>query len=302
MKIIKPTVLTDAMLISSTAPETDYTAWNISTVYVIGNRCILASTHRIYECLIAHTGASPDVNLSGLTPKWLDIAPTNRWAMFDNVVGTITTRASPLTIVTTPGPLSGVALLELVGKTAVISIKTAVGGTTCYTKTVNLDGAIITSFYDFFYQPLAQLTDIVLTDLPFHYFAPELTISITATTGNVSCGVCKIGEAITLGDTQYGATSGIVDYSVKTKDAFGNYTIVPRSYSKRSTFKVTTELTDFNRIFRTLASLRALPCVWIGTEEAHYEPLLIYGFFKDFSIDITYPTMNLCSLDIEGLI
>ena len=32
------------------------------------------------------------------------------------------------------------------------------------------------------------------------------------------------------------------------------------------------------------------------------EPLLIYGFFTSFNIDITYPDYHLCSLDIEGLI
>ena len=302
MKLIKPTVLTDAMLVSSTAPETDYTAWNAATAYVVGNKCILVSTHRIYECLVNNTNFSPDVNLTGLTPKWLDIAPTNRWAMFDNVVGTATSIASPLTTVLTPGLVSGVYLGELVGASAVVSMKSAVAGDTVYSETISLDGTIITSFYDWFFQPYIQLTDFVLTDLPFHYAAPELTITITSTSGNVECGVCKFGESITIGGTEYGATAGIVDYSVKTQDAFGNYTIVERSFSKRATFKVSTDLTDFNRIFRTLSSLRATPVIWIGTEVAHYEPLLVYGFFRDFSIDVAYPTMNYCSLDIEGLI
>jgi hypothetical protein len=302
MKLIKPTAITTAMLDSSTAPETDYTAWSSVTAYSVGNRCILTSTHRIYECLIANTNASPDVNLIGLTPKWLDIAPTNRWAMFDNVVGTVTTLASPLTVVLNPGAVSGLALLGLVGRVATATLKNAPGGAVVYTKAVDLDGTIITSFYDWFFEPFVQLTDVVFTDIPLHYVAPELTVSLTATSGNVVCGVCKVGEAITIGGTEYGATAGIVDYSVKQRDAFGNYSVVERSFSKRNTFKVETDLLDFNRIFKALTSVRAIPCIWIGTEEPFYEPLLTYGFFKDFSIDVAYPTMNLCSLEIEGLI
>ncbi len=63
-----------------------------------------------------------------------------------------------------------------------------------------------------------------------------------------------------------------------------------------------TTLGSFNRIYRTLAALRATPCVYIGTEEAGYEPLLIYGFFSSFHIEIPYLTYHLCSLEIEGLI
>lgn len=303
MKLIKPTVLTDTMLVSSTAPETDYTAWSAATAYVVGDHCIrtTATTHRKYECLVNNTNFPPEDNLTGATPKWLDIGPTNRWAMFDNVVGTITSNASPLTVVINPGSVSGIALMELVGKTAEITLKTTTGGTVIYYEEINLDGTIITSFYDWFYQPYEQLTDFVLTDLPWHYTTPELTITITSTS-TVSCGVCKFGEAIEIGRTEYGATAGIIDYTYKDTDAFGNTIVVERSFSKRANFKVSTDLVEFNHIFRTLSNLRATPCVWIGTETAFYEPLLIYGFFKDFSIDVAYPTMNYCSLEIEGLI
>lgn len=303
MKIIYPLVLTDVMLVSSTAPETDFPEWNAATPYVVGDKCIRIGTHRIYECLVNNTNFIPENNLTGATPKWLDIAPTNRWSMFDNVVGTSTSITTPLTIVLTPGEsLSGIYLGELIGKTATVSMKSTVGGTTIYSKTITLDGSVITSFYDWFYQPYEQLTDLVLTDLPFHYYTPELTITLSSSSGTVSCGVCKFGEVIDVGGTQYGSTAGIIDYSIKNTDAFGNYTIAERAFSKRASFKVFTDLVDFNKIFRRLATLRAVPCVWIGTEEAFYEPLIIYGFYKDFSIEVTYPTMNYCSLDVEGLI
>ena len=53
MKVIKPVAVTDAVLISSTAPETDYSAWAAGTAYSVGNLVIRTSTHRIYERLIA---------------------------------------------------------------------------------------------------------------------------------------------------------------------------------------------------------------------------------------------------------
>lgn len=298
MSIIKPNVLTDAGLTSSTAPENDFAEWAAATAYAVGAKVIRLSTHRIYERLVAGTTATaPESD----TTNWLDIAPTNRWAMFDNAVGTVTTVASNLTVVLRPGGTSGLALLELVGLQAQITMKDAPGGTIIYSKTVVLDGTMITSFYEWFYTDLAQLTDLVLTDLPVHFVSNELTVSITGTS-NVSCGICHFGEVEHIGQTQAGASVGIVDYSKKTVDAFGNYSITQRAFSKRSDIKLVTEAAQFNRIFRALASVRSTPCVYIGTESVGFEPLIVYGFYKDFSIDVAYPSFHLCNLSIEGLI
>ena len=38
MRLIRPTTLTDAMLTSSTAPETDYPAWSSVPAYALGLR------------------------------------------------------------------------------------------------------------------------------------------------------------------------------------------------------------------------------------------------------------------------
>ena len=118
----------------------------------------------------------------------------------------------------------------------------------------------------------------------------------------MSCGVCKFGEVIGIGSSEYGATSGITDYSRKEADDFGRYSIVKRAYSKKMTLRVLTEKSDYPRISRALANLRATPAVWVATDSSDYEPLTVYGFYKDFSVDVAYPTLHYCSLEIEGLI
>ena len=98
MKLLRPVTITDAMLTSSTVPENDHPAWSAGTAYVTGNRVILASTHRRYEALAASTGVNPATDPT----KWLDLGPTNRWAMFDARVGTASTRAASLQAVLAP--------------------------------------------------------------------------------------------------------------------------------------------------------------------------------------------------------
>lgn len=305
MSIIKPVTLTDAMLTSSTAPEADYAAWNSATSYTAGTKVMRAvdGVHKNFENLVGGIHATPpELATSGATPRWLDLGATNRWAMFDTKVGTVTTLASPLTVVMAPGSISGIALLELTGRQVDITMKDAPGGTTVYSKTVSLDGTIIESFYDWFYVDYQQLTDVTLTDLPSQFATCELAVTVTSTSGNVGVGVCNFGRVYAIGSTQYNATVGIISYSSKTVDTFGNTTVIKRANSKRSSLKLLTEKSDFNKIYRLLASLDSVPCIFIGTEAAGFEPLIVYGFYRDFSIDVAYVTTHLCNIEIEGLI
>jgi hypothetical protein len=303
--VIIPVTITDAMLSSTTVPETDFTAWNAATSYTVGTKVMRAvsGVHKNFQNLIAGVDATlPENATTGTTPRWLDLGATNPWAMFDSKVGTVTTVATSMTVVLRPGAISGLAFMELVGRTVTVTMKNAPGGTVVYSKTVTLDGTIIGSFFEWFFNDYVQKTDIILTDLPSQYTSPELTITISTTSGNVGCGVCTMGKVVNIGATEYGATLGITDYSAKTTDTYGNVIITKRAYSKRANYKLWTAKTDFTNIFRTLASIRSTPCVYIATEEDGYEPLVVYGFYKDFSIEVSYPDVHMSSLEVEGLI
>ena len=49
-----------------------------------------------------------------------------------------------------------------------------------------------------------------------------------------------------------------------------------------------------------LNTIRATPCLWVGSS-GNYETLTVYGFYKDYSVDISYPTYSIISIQIEGL-
>ena len=346
--VIKPTAMTDAMFVSSTAPEALASAYSAITEYALGDLVgVLSGTAQtVYKSLqatnLAHTPASSPTwwqvvavtysvysgattyalgdyvtttdhllykslaaanvgNALTVTAKWLYSGPSNRWAMFDRKIGTKTSVASPLTAVVNPGRVMGLALLELVGRTATVTLKTGPGGTVVYTATKSLDATIIESFYDWFFEDYVQLSNWIVTGLPSQYNAPELTVTLTATIENVQCGVCHFGSVTDIGLAQYGARAGITDYSRKTVDALGNYDVTEGAYSKRCTLSIMTEAADFQKIHRFLSSIRATPAVYIGTEVNDYAPLIVYGFFKSFDIAVSYPEQHLCSIEIEGL-
>ena len=67
LSVLAPIPIADAMIVSSTAPETDYAAWSGATTYALGGRCISVATHRIYESLRANNRNNDPTNINNRT-------------------------------------------------------------------------------------------------------------------------------------------------------------------------------------------------------------------------------------------
>lgn len=296
MKLIRPTALMDAMLTSSTVPETDYAAWSATTAYAVGARVILAATHRKYEALVASTGVNPSTDAT----KWLDLGPTNRWAMFDARVGTKTTRTGSVQVVLSPGLTDALALIDTDAESATVSM--TLSGALIYSRTqsFNVGGTAIDSWFSWFFEPLGRKESLLFLDVPV-YEAGVVTVTISRDNpaDTVSCGTLIVGRQFDIGDTEHGVGLGIIDYSRKETDQFGVTSVVERAYAKRMTARVVMQTSGVDDVQATLAAVRATPVLWIGSEG--FESLTVYGFYKEFSIDLAYPTLSYCSLTIEGL-
>lgn len=299
MKFIKPKSLTDAMLASASIaePAAGETAWNAATAYNIGDKVIRTQTHRVYERLVAGTTATaPEQDPT----NWADIGPTRRWAMFDSQVSTASTAAGTLSVSINAGYVSGVAFVGLGGNQLVVTVRDAPGGNVVYTRTISLDVTLIADWYGYFFEPSVQLDTVVLTDLP-PYNNMQLSATLTGS-GTVECGAMVFGLVYDIGDAEYGATAGITDYSVKQTDDFGITTFVKRAFAKRATFRMLLEAGQMRRVQSQLAEVRATPVMWIGADDVTlYSPLVLFGWYRDFAIEVAYPQQVLVSLEVEGL-
>jgi hypothetical protein len=295
MKVISPITLTSGMITSSNAVET-YSNYAAGTTYALGAKVIYGNF--TYESLVSsNVGNQPDISPT----KWLEIGPSNKWAMFDNRVDTQTTRATPLDVVITPSAvINSLALLNMDATSVIIDITDGANGPSIYSNTINLDDTSILDWYMYFFEPYDFRRDVVLTNIP-PYSTAVINISIVNTGSTSAIGNVVLGNIAELGGTQYGVGVGIRDYSIKETDDFGNTTFLVRAFSKRMQAQVFLNNSSLNYVVRTLTSLRAVPAVWIGSESPELEPLIVYGFYRDFNIDISYPTSSLCSIEIEGL-
>lgn len=297
MKIITPTVIGDAQFVSSTIAENDYAEWNSGTAYTIGNRVMIAATHKTYEALTANTNKPPATNPA----DWLDLGYTNRWRMFDQKVGTVTSATTSLTTTLAPGLVNALALINVTASSVRVKVTDPTDGVV-YDKTVGMyDPLAVTDWYAYFFDPVRTKTTLVLLDLPAYGTASvEITLS-SAAGAPVSVGSCVIGKSREYArSVRAGASVGIMDYSRKEKDAFGNFMVTARAFAKRARWSFLLDSADVDALQAQLASLRATPAVYIGG--GNFDSTTLYGFFRDFDTVIAYPKHSECSIEIEGLV
>ena len=299
MKVIKPVTVTDAMILASNATEA-YAAWSSVTTYAKDAK-VDYGTHYYISLVNSNLNNIPDA--VGST-AWAFLSPDNKHAMFDGQVSTETTKAtSPLTVTVACGIVNSIALIGLTGSSLTITVRDNGASPPVYTRTVGLDGTIITDWYMYFFEPFVQLGEVVLTDLP-PYLNGQVTMNLTGG-GAVAIGEMILGTVYTLGaeGVEQGASVGIIDYSRKDTDTdTGITTFTRRAFSKRMSGQFLVDNVSINGVQRILADIRAVPSVYIGSEDTTYAPLVVYGFYRDFSIDIAYPTKSWCRVEVEGLI
>ena len=275
---------------------TTYAAYNSGTTYAQDNIVSSPTTHRRYRSVQNANTNHPLTDAAW----WLDIGPTNRWAMFDEGVGSVSTETGEITVVMTPGSIDSLVLLDTDAELATVTMN--VGGSDVYSsvQSTNVGGAAITDWFLYFFEPIGKKTVLSFLDLPVY---PSATVTVQLEGANpagaVSIGSLIVGRQLEIGSTEVGPSVGITDYSKKETDEFGVTTVVERAWSKRMELRCLLDTASVDAIQRELAKVRAIPCIWIG--EDGYDSLTIYGFFKDFSLDLAYPNISYCSLTIEGL-
>ncbi|MEQ1600098.1 MAG: hypothetical protein ABL880_12120, partial [Methylotenera sp.] len=97
----------------------------------------------------------------------------------------------------------------------------------------------------------------------------------------------------------YGLKLGIQDHSIKQQDTFGNYTILERAFNNYAQAQVLVESAGVDQVQTILASYRATPIVYVGTDE--YQSSIIYGFFKEFYTLVSYPSHSILTIELAGL-
>jgi hypothetical protein len=285
-------------MIYSNVPENDAPAYDSSVSYGANSIVMWPLFHRLYKSLVDNNQGNPLYD----TTKWLMVGYNNRWKVHDGIInGSVS--SNPLSIrniYKVSGAVDSVALLSVAGTQASVKVYNT-SDQLVYSSTKNISLVIngAANWDDFFLTPLAQLnTDLLFDDIPYT-INPTIDITISAPNNSVSCGEILIGDQLTIGATQYGAKTGYTDFSVKTQDQFGNYSITPRGYRKTGEFQVFVDNANIDYFANFLARYRAQGILFVGSST--YLSTMIYGFIKDYSNTIQYPNHSIFNVSVEGV-
>lgn len=291
--VVNPITITSAMLISSTVPEADYAAYAGGTTYGLADRVIDETLHKVYESVqTGNVGHDPSTNPTW----WIEVSPTNRWKLFDSSNSTQTAQSTSMSYVLRPGVT--VTTLGILNATGINTVRVRVSGT-AYDQTIDLTALPPeSSWYAWGFAIRVSRTQIVIQNISNNP-GGDITVDITGTTA-LAVGVIVIGQERTFGKgARYGARLGIQDYSRKETNDYGDTILVPRAFARKSSLATTLDAAEVDVTFDLMASLRATPCLWIGTNL--YASTVVFGYYKDFEITIDYATESDMTIELEGL-
>lgn len=302
MIVVKPLQVEIADLISSSAAISLYPQWSAALHYDTGDKVY----HQPMGFAYPHDWESLVDNNHNVPPgsdplKWLDLGVSNRYAMFDAVVGTQTQAPMSLDVTVRVGAIvTAVVLFGIDAGSIRVRLDDPAEGVV-YDRTIELtDYTPIVNGYTYYFEALNERqTEIAILDLP-SYPAADLIVNLDNGAGIAMCAEMVIGELRVLGVSNFGTQIGLRSYSRKDVDEFGNFVIVPRRFVKTADYDVTYETQNLATIQRRFSELLDIPAVYIG--DPNRIETIIYGFFEDFQTVISEPSISNGTVRVQGLV
>lgn len=306
MKFVQPVMFSDATLLSTNVVnDSGIAVWAVGQSVEVGDvrRYESTNTHWIVRALQAHATSALNAP-TGLNTDtyWVYLYDANPYRMFDTSSTSQSVQANNITAkiaaIDDDLAVTSAYALNVFGTDLTINMYD-LNGILVYNYSQSListDG--INDWYEWLFSPVQRIKDVVLTDLPAYYLS-SVELIINNAGGDAKCGLFGAGYLWDLGFTELGAKRGLRDYSVKTADDFGNYTITPRKKSKTITITSMVKNEKIDPILDLLDDVSSIGAVWIGTDV--YRETTVFGFYKDAYATMVFDSHTRMNFEIEEL-
>lgn len=166
---------------------------------------------------------------------------------------------------------------------------------------INLGTISAPDYWEYFFSPFESLEDIIWY-FPV-YGSSTIRIRLAEGSGLTECGLVVVGESSDVGLSQFNPTIGILDYSIKSTDSFGNTILSQGNYAKRVDLETDIQNNNVDSVQKKLSSLRGIPALYdCNNTNTEFESLIVYGFYERFDILIPNITFSVCNIRIQGLV
>lgn len=283
-----------------TEAGTVYPVYNSGSSCGIGGIVTDLATHSLYESLVSsNTG-----NALTDTTKWEYIGKTNRYRMFDYTRSQPTTALGSITVVVAPGVrCDSFAITGLGGSSYTLSVSSVTGGGVVYTSSGTLSTRESLTWSDYFFGTFGTKESIAFFDVPL-YSDSIFTLTITATSGNASCGAAVFGRYVYIGETQYSATSDMLNFSSVERDADGNAVLTQRKNVPQTEQTVWIDKARVEKVKVLRRELDGVPAFWYGvaeSEDGWFELFAVLGVCRGFPITALLPEKAVATIKVEQI-
>ena len=297
-KMIPIVAVTDAILTSSTVPETDYSAWSSGTTYALDAYVIKG--HKIW---ISTQGSN--LNHDPETDDgtwWSEGLATNQWKPFDGYLQDQASQAEAMTWTFTPAQIvSGIALFNMDAQSVTITQTDPADGVV-YNQTIDLtEASSVFDAWSYFFSPIVTRSNLCLTDLA-PYASAVLSVTITNTGGTAKIGQIAFGLVAEIGETTDQVPIGIDDYTRLNEDTFGRTSPVVRGYARTASPIISVDTSRVRYLERIIAAQRGIPTVWAFDTRNAENDLAYIGYFRRFSMIYQFASTTTFDLEIRSLV
>lgn len=304
MNILRPIAVTDSMVVSSLPSIEDSTpAWVSGTAYTVGQEVHRVSTHRVYRCAADTSGTTPP---ELAITNWVDVRPTNRWALFDYYTSTKTSWDTGLSYKLNTGgrSVNAIYLRGFSEGSTVVTIRDATG-TVVFEKTEE-NTVPPGGWYEYLFDAPVILNYLLFDNLFIHYNW-TIEIAIINNPGTASLGLFVIGDMSPIGNNaagsgvERGSSSEPVTYSFIKTEEDGTTTIQRRHSATNLRLSATIPIAEADNAVSLLQSVLDTPVAVVAdTTNNQLQGLSTFGLVSG-SVTYDYSTANV-SISVKGLV
>lgn len=296
MIVIEPIAVTEANLTSSVAlSETEWTAGT----YSIGDERRIGI--ELYRSVADSNTDDPVGEGEGINADpqtWIHLGKVNRFEAFDEYYHSQTTDSTDIVMTISPGEVvNSVTILNVVGASVQVAVSDGASGTLYDETQSTQDASDVVDYWEYFFSPILSKSDLTFLDLPS--YSTDITVTIEASGGSAAVGAVLIGRQRSIGDAMFGTRFELLNFSVKERDDFGRFVIVPRAKAKLVTYEVAMQTTKVDYNAKYLTGIADIPCVYIG--DPAREGTITYGYQREIGIPYETPTISKMSLEVESV-
>lgn len=306
MRMLVPALIGGTNVISSNLLEDEYSEWNSSNAYVVGDRVIKVGDHLIYEAVSGNTNTDPTTDIdqvTGIGSNWIRVGATNRFKPFDGFISQVAEQIEEIRYEILPGEFcDGLALFGLDATLVQLIMTDPVEGEV-YNQTKSLiSNDNVIDWYSWFFAPLALDEEVLFSGLP-PYRDATFEVIVTNPGATVKIGQIVLGRDHHLGTTAPGTGLSTEDYSTFERDTFGRVSnIVERPYIRIVDFDFAIKTENVRYIERTISAQRAKAAVYYIAPDTEGFGALIFGKARPLSINLSDHNLSNASLEVEGFI